>query len=93
MGFLNAATVASDTRYSFRNIEIGLVVGVAGGAVQTTNGIDIHLGDLIMSTAVIEDDFGRRRRDRCLPEAATRHRERSLKIALPVGEYESWAIC
>jgi nucleoside phosphorylase len=59
MGTLNAATVASDIRYSFWNIKIGLVVGVAGGAPQTSDGTDIHLGDVIISTAVIQYDFGR----------------------------------
>ena len=51
MGTLNAATVASDMRYSFRNIKIGLVVGVAGGAPQTSDGTDIHLGDVIITVA------------------------------------------
>ena len=59
MGTLNAATVASDMWYSFRNIKIALVVGVAGGAPQTSDGTDVHLGDVIISTAVIQYDFGR----------------------------------
>ena len=59
MGTLNAATVASDMRYSFRYIKLGLVVGVAGGAPQTPDGTVIHLGDVVISTAVIQYDFGR----------------------------------
>jgi nucleoside phosphorylase len=59
MGTLNAATVASDMRYSFRNIKIALVVGVCGGAPQTSDRTDIYLGDAIISTAVIQYDFGR----------------------------------
>lgn len=59
MGVLNAATVASDMRHSFKNIKLGLVVGVAGGAPRTPNGSDILLGDVVISTAVIQYDFGR----------------------------------
>lgn len=59
MGTLNAASVASDMRCSFRHIKLALVVGVAGGAPQTQDGINIYLGDVVISTAVIQYDFGR----------------------------------
>ena len=63
MGTLNAATVASDMRYSFRNVKLGLVVGVAGGAPQTPDGLNILLGDVVISTALIQYDFGRQYSD------------------------------
>ena len=59
MGTLNAATVASDMRFSFKNIKMCLVVGITGGAPRTPDGSDILLGDIIISTAVIQLDFGR----------------------------------
>lgn len=59
MGVLNAANVATNLRYSSRNIRLGLVVGIAGGAPQTPEGDDIYLGDVLISTAVIQYDFGR----------------------------------
>ncbi|KAK5676328.1 hypothetical protein LTS10_011140 [Elasticomyces elasticus] len=68
MGKLNAAEVASGLRLSFSNIKIGFVVGVAGGAPHTSgeNGKEnsIFLGDVVVSTAVVQTDFGRQRPDR-----------------------------
>jgi nucleoside phosphorylase len=59
MGTLNAATVATELRSSFRNIKLGLVVGVAGATPRTRQGTDIVLGDLVISTSVVQYDFGR----------------------------------
>ena len=63
MGSLNAATVASNMRYSFKNVRLGLVVGVTGGAPRTPDEFDILLGDVVISTAVIQYDFGRQYSD------------------------------
>ena len=49
----NAATLAGDVRCGFRNIKLGLMVGETGGAPQMPGGIDIHVRDVIISTAVI----------------------------------------
>lgn len=59
MGMVPAAAVASNLRSSFKNIKMGIIVGVCGGAPKTTAGDDILLGDVIISTSVIQIDFGR----------------------------------
>jgi nucleoside phosphorylase len=63
IGSLSAAAVANDLRHSFKNIKLGLVVGVAGGAPQTHERDNIYLGDVIISTAVIQYDLGRQYAD------------------------------
>lgn len=59
MGMVPTAAVASNLRSSFRNIKVGIVVGICGGATKTTAGEEILLGDVIISTSVIQIDFGR----------------------------------
>ncbi|PCG92612.1 NB-ARC [Penicillium occitanis (nom. inval.)] len=59
MGMVPAAAVTSNLRSSFKNIKVGIVVGVCGGATKTTAGEEILLGDVIISTSVIQIDFGR----------------------------------
>ncbi|GAB7366325.1 hypothetical protein MBLNU230_g8125t1 [Neophaeotheca triangularis] len=63
MGARYAGSVAGDMRFSFPNIKLFLVVGVAGGAHRTPGGTAIHLGDVLISTAVIASDFGRQYSD------------------------------
>ena len=60
MGNNNAAAVAAGLRSSFLNIQLALVVGICG-AVPTCAETkeDVVLGDVIISTAVIQYDFGR----------------------------------
>ena len=60
MGKVNSAAVASSIRTSFSGIKLALVVGVCGGAPTTINGTDIFLGDVLISTKVVQYDFGRR---------------------------------
>ncbi|EED14887.1 conserved hypothetical protein [Talaromyces stipitatus ATCC 10500] len=59
MGMVSAAAVASNLRISFRNIKLGIVTGICGGATETTAGAEILLGDVIVSTSVTQIDFGR----------------------------------
>ena len=59
MGKISAAVVASNIRSSFERIKVGLVVGICGGVPKTFDGIEILLGDVIISTSVIQIDFGR----------------------------------
>jgi nucleoside phosphorylase len=65
MGTINARHLVVNMRYSFRNLVLVLVVGIAGGApfrydkrTGLWNDSDIHLGDVIISTQVIGYDFG-----------------------------------
>lgn len=65
MGSLNASHLVVNMRHSFPNIVYALVVGIAGGApcsydkdTDSWSDSDIHLGDVIISTQVVEYDFG-----------------------------------
>ncbi|CEL03058.1 hypothetical protein ASPCAL04216 [Aspergillus calidoustus] len=61
MGKVNAALVAANCRLSFPNIRLALVVGVCGVAPYTPGGSEeILLGDVIISTGVVQYDIGRR---------------------------------
>jgi nucleoside phosphorylase len=59
MGKASAAAVASNIRHSFQSIKVGLIVGVCGGVPTTPEATEILLGDVIISTSVIQIDFGR----------------------------------
>jgi nucleoside phosphorylase len=59
MGVVSAAAVAGAMRISYPNIKLALVVGVCGGIPHTTDQQDIVLGDIIISQALIQYDFGR----------------------------------
>ncbi|KAL4737947.1 hypothetical protein BDV11DRAFT_216328 [Aspergillus similis] len=62
MGKANAASVAASLKISYRRIQVALVVGICGGAPCTPDKEEIFLGDVIISDAVIEYDFGRQYR-------------------------------
>jgi nucleoside phosphorylase len=65
MGKGNSASVAASFRSSFPNIRLGLVVGICGGVPQPEAQEDeIFLGDVIISTGVVQFDFGRQVKDR-----------------------------
>ncbi|KAF7594762.1 hypothetical protein BBP40_008469 [Aspergillus hancockii] len=55
-----ASSVASNVRNSFKGIELALVVGVCGAAPQTPDHQEIVLGDVVISEALVQYDFGRR---------------------------------
>ena len=59
MGMIRAAAVAANIRFSFKGIKVCIVVGICGGVPTTANGVEIVLGDVIISTSVIQIDFGR----------------------------------
>lgn len=61
MGKANAANVATCFRFSFPSIKLGFVVGICGG-VPTGTGkeTEIILGDVIISTGLVQYDFGRK---------------------------------
>ncbi|KAK2764112.1 nacht and ankyrin domain protein [Colletotrichum kahawae] len=62
-GTLAATAVARDMLHSFPNVQIGLMVGIGGGAPTQNN--DIRLGDIVVGTArngqssVVQYDFGK----------------------------------
>jgi nucleoside phosphorylase len=63
MGKGSAASVASSLRVSYTGVQLALVVGICGGVPSypsaSSNDTEIFLGDVIISDAVVEYDFGR----------------------------------
>ncbi|RMJ19346.1 hypothetical protein CDV36_000932 [Fusarium kuroshium] len=75
-GTATAASVATSMLNSFRNVRIGLMVGIGGGAPSPTN--DIRLGDIVVSApreangvtygGVFEYDFGKTIQDQAFKQ-------------------------
>jgi nucleoside phosphorylase len=59
MGSVTAAAVAAHIPSSFPRIKMGLIVGICGGVPKTPDGAEVLLGDVIISTSVVQIDFGR----------------------------------
>jgi nucleoside phosphorylase len=60
MGIANAGLSAAGLRSSFPGVQLALVVGICGVVpIHTQTQEEIVLGDVIISTAVIQYDFGR----------------------------------
>ncbi|KIX00980.1 uncharacterized protein Z518_10046 [Rhinocladiella mackenziei CBS 650.93] len=60
MGSISAATAAAGLRSSFPGIQLALVVGICGVVpIHPKTQEEIVLGDIVISTAVIQYDFGR----------------------------------
>ncbi|KAF5630255.1 ankyrin protein [Fusarium tjaetaba] len=55
-GLSNAASVLSNVRRTFPNIEIGLMVGIGGGVPLKA---DIRLGDIVVGVRVMQYDMGK----------------------------------
>ncbi|KAL6815061.1 hypothetical protein J3E69DRAFT_346691 [Trichoderma sp. SZMC 28015] len=62
MGKSNAAAAAASFRSSYNNVELALLVGVCGGVPRTDSFAEdeILLGDVVISRAVVQYDFGRK---------------------------------
>jgi nucleoside phosphorylase len=61
MGSTSASAVASGLKASFSGIQLALVVGICGVVPTHPNTKEeIFLGDVIISTAVVQYDFGRK---------------------------------
>ena len=59
IGKVSSAAVALGIRTSFEGIKISIVVGVCGGAPRTIDGVEIFLGDVVISETIIQANFGR----------------------------------
>ncbi|KAK5994861.1 hypothetical protein PT974_03247 [Cladobotryum mycophilum] len=64
MGKVSAASAATSLRSSFVNLRLALLVGVCGVSPRNQSGKEILLGDVIVSKAVVQHDFGRLYPDR-----------------------------
>ena len=61
MGNVDSATITAGLRTSFPAIEVAFVVGICGASPKNNlTQEDIVLGDCIVSTALIQLDFGRK---------------------------------
>lgn len=70
MGKVTSAAVAANLHMSFRQIKVAFLVGVCGAAPQDAQGRDTFLGDVMISTAVIQVDLGRQYSDAFLRKEA-----------------------
>ncbi|CAI7620225.1 unnamed protein product [Penicillium pancosmium] len=64
MGKESAASAASSLQISFPSISLTLVVGICGGVPFPAPGIELILGDVVISHQVLKFDFGRQYPDR-----------------------------
>lgn len=61
MGKVHAAGAAASLKVSYTRLRLALLVGVCGGVPRPGKNVDeIFLGDVIISNALIQIDFGRR---------------------------------
>ncbi|KAL4919444.1 nucleoside phosphorylase domain-containing protein [Aspergillus aurantiobrunneus] len=59
MGKAAAAGVAASLRSSYPQLKLAVVLGVCGGVPKTPSGQEIFLGDVVVSSGIIQYDFGR----------------------------------
>ncbi|KAJ0417809.1 hypothetical protein BJY00DRAFT_315600 [Aspergillus carlsbadensis] len=69
MGKGSAAAAAANLRVSYRQIRLALLVGICGGVPFLRDKTEILLGDVIISSSVIEYDFGRQYPDGFRPKS------------------------
>ncbi|KAK5064647.1 hypothetical protein LTR84_000481 [Exophiala bonariae] len=86
MGMITATAVAANMGASFQGIKCALVVGVCGGIPITADGTEILLGDVIISTSVIQTDFGRQ-----LPDRLVRKKEEEDTLGRANPEIRAFA--
>ncbi|KAL7932117.1 nucleoside phosphorylase domain-containing protein [Trichoderma chlorosporum] len=58
MGTNSAAAATASLRSSYSNLKLALLVGICGGVPQIA-GDDVFLGDVVVSKAIVQYDFGR----------------------------------
>jgi nucleoside phosphorylase len=67
MGKGHSASVTASLRSSFEEIRLGLVVGIGGGVPSTPDdGKEILLGDVIISTGIVQYDLARQFSDQAI---------------------------
>lgn len=58
MGTNNAAASTASLRSSYNNLKLALLVGICGGVPRIEDD-DVFLGDVVVSKAIVQYDFGR----------------------------------
>jgi nucleoside phosphorylase len=59
MGKASAAGTAASLRSSYPRLRLAILVGICGGVPSPASGIEVVLGDVIISKRIIQYDFGR----------------------------------
>jgi nucleoside phosphorylase len=82
MGKAAAATVAVHLRSSFRYLKLVLLVGICGGAPKPPGKAadELFLGDVVVSTGVVQYDLGRRFSDRFVRKATPKDNLSRLSV-------------
>lgn len=62
MGTISAASATANLRSSYGSLRLVCLVGVCGGVPQIA-GYDVFLGDVVVSNAIVQYDFGRQYSD------------------------------
>ncbi|KAK4121237.1 hypothetical protein N657DRAFT_623449 [Parathielavia appendiculata] len=83
MGKANAAIVASDLRHSYPGLCLALLVGICGG-IPKADGREVLLGDVVISSSVVQYDFGRQ-----YPDGFRRKDGPQNSLAAPLEENAS----
>jgi nucleoside phosphorylase len=73
MGKRRAATAAAHLQRTCPGIKLGLVVGICGGIPSPQKLPEILLGDVVVSTRVIQHDFGKRHETKFIRNQAHEH--------------------
>lgn len=92
MGQIHSTAVAAHFHASFPKIRLGLVVGIAGGAPVSPKGDQIFLGDILISTELIQTDFGRQYADQLVRKEETKDilGRQNIEIRNFLGQLQGW---
>ncbi|KAK6497226.1 hypothetical protein TWF506_004700 [Arthrobotrys conoides] len=60
IGKVDAAKASANLRASYQGLRLTLLVGICGGVPSYNDETEIILGDVVISTSIIQYDFGRR---------------------------------
>lgn len=81
MGYFNAHEIANKMRGTFINIRVALLVGIGGGAPNLAKGIDVRLGDVVVSNRIVPYRSGKMTDRGLEPTGATIEPESNLLAA------------
>ncbi|WYZ40895.1 hypothetical protein EsH8_IV_001236 [Colletotrichum jinshuiense] len=59
MGKVSAAGAVTALRSSYTQVKLAFITGICGGVPAPSNGVELVLGDVIISKAIIQYDLGR----------------------------------
>jgi hypothetical protein len=95
MGKEGSASVAASFRMNFPNIRISLVVGICGGVPQPEGHHEIFLGDVIISTGLIQFDFGRQYSNKVIPKDTLQDSlgKHNKEIGAFLNKIQGWRAC